>query len=168
VRRRFTLGLATAAVALLAGCSPVPDGAIEARAYVCPVGEEGCPENIPIGDGGQMEVHAGEFYFDVVDGIAVTGEVEITFVNDGPTAFHDLVVIGRAEGSEIAEADPGETDTATVLLFPGEWTIFCSVPGHRGAGMEDVIQVFATAEEAAEAEAEGIDPADPAAPGTDE
>lgn len=153
MRTPVILGFAAAAAAVLSGCSNVPDGAQAAEAYECPVGTEGCDEVRPVGDGGEMTVLGGEFYFDVEDGISVTGEVQMTLVNEG-TAFHDLEVLGSADGSEEILADAGAEATGTKLLFPGEWTIICTVPGHRSNGMEATIQVFATPEEAEAAEAE--------------
>ncbi|MTV25974.1 hypothetical protein FTX61_11220 [Nitriliruptoraceae bacterium ZYF776] len=153
VRTPVTLGLAAAAAAVLAGCSNVPDGAVAAEAYECPVGTEGCEEVRPIGEGGEMFVLGDEFLFDVEDGIAVTGEITMTLDNVGD-AFHNIEVLGAADGSEIIEADAGEQGDGTVLLFPGEWTIICNVPGHRSAGMEAVVTVFATPEEA---EAAGLE-----------
>jgi len=39
----------------------------------------------------------------------------------------------------------------SVELFPGEWTVICNVPGHRAAGMETTVTVYASEEEAAAA-----------------
>ncbi|MEX0868267.1 MAG: hypothetical protein WD011_01210 [Nitriliruptoraceae bacterium] len=147
--RRLFVGLIAAFV--LAGCSSVPQGAVEAEAFACPPGTEGCDEVLPVGPGGDLAMEAGNFFFNVTDGIAVTGavEVEITNISD---AYHNAEFVGAADGSDIPEADPLSTGTGTVLLFPGEWTVFCNVPGHREAGMETTITVFSTEEEAADAE----------------
>ncbi|MEX1179056.1 MAG: hypothetical protein WEB09_11400 [Nitriliruptor sp.] len=160
MRLRLTLGLATVSAGLLAGCASSPEGAIEAAAYECPVGTEGCDVVQPVGEGGEMSVvssQEGEFSFTVEDGIAVTGEIEMTLENVG-AGVHNVEAIGAAEGSEVVEAPPGGEATGPILLFPGEWTIFCNIPGHRASGMEATVQVFATPEEAEEAEAEGVDP----------
>jgi len=153
--RRQMVGL-TVLVLLLTGCATVPDGAIEAQALECPPGEPGCDAILPVGPGGNLEMEMGNFFFDVIDGIAVTGAVEVTVVNVSD-AYHNAEFLGAADGSDIPEADAFETGTGTVLLFPGEWTVICNVPGHRAAGMETTITIHATQQEAdaalAEAEA---------------
>jgi plastocyanin len=162
VRHRRTLGLVTVSAALLVGCQTVPEEAIEAAAYECPVGEEGCDVVQPVGPGGEMTVissRESEFSFTVEDGIAVTGEIAVFFENEG-TALHNAEVLGAAEGSGIPESGPGESDEDVWLLFPGEWTVICNIPGHRANGMETTVTVYATEEEAAEAEAAGEDQAD--------
>jgi hypothetical protein len=87
-------------------------------------------------------------------------------VHNVSDAYHNAEFLGAAEGSEIPEADGNETGEGTVLLFPGEWTVICNVPGHRQAGMETTVTVYATEEEAAAAaeEAEGEEPAEGADP----
>ena len=145
--RRSTLGLLATAAVVLAGCTSVPDGAIDAQALECPPGTEGCDEIRPIGEGGELEMNMDNFYFEVLGGTPVTGEVEVTVHNLG-AAYHNAEFLGAAEGSGIPEADGGETGTDTVLLFPGSWTVICNVPGHRAAGMETTVTVYATPEEA--------------------
>lgn len=156
MRHRMTLGLVTIGVVLLGGCQTVPEAAKEAAAYECPVGEEGCDVVQPVGPGGEMEIvssREGEFSFTVEDGIAPTGEITVSFTNEG-TAVHNVEPLGAAEGTVIPEAPGGESAEGTFQLFPGEWTIICNIPGHRENGMEDTITVFATEEEAEEAQAE--------------
>lgn len=152
--RRRSLGLLAVAAVVLVGCSNIPDGAVDAVAYECPLGEEGCDDNLPVGPGGDLELDMGDFFFEYIGGAPVTGEVEVT-VNNVSGSYHNAEFLGAAEGSDIPEAEGGETGTGTVLLFPGEWTVICNVPGHRASGMETTITVYATEEEAADAEEAG-------------
>jgi len=147
VRHGLPLGLIAAASLVVAGCTTVPEGARDAQALECPPGEEGCDEIQPVGPGGELELDAGEFFFTVTGGAPVTGAVEVTLDNVGD-AYHNAEFLGRAEGSDIPEANGGETGSGTVLLFPGEWVLICNVPGHRAAGMETTVTVYATEEEA--------------------
>jgi uncharacterized cupredoxin-like copper-binding protein len=39
------------------------------------------------------------------------------------------------------EADPGQTPTETFDAKPGEYVLYCDVPGHRAAGMESKLKV---------------------------
>ena len=152
--RRPFIGLLAAASFALVGCASVPEGAAEAEALECPPGEEGCDDILPVGPGGAITAELGNFYIDVTDGVAVTGDLEVTVENPSD-ALHNFEVLGAADGSDIPEAGPGGTDTGTVLVFPGEWTVICNVPGHRAAGMETTMTVYATEEEAQEAAEDG-------------
>lgn len=61
----------------------------------------------------------------------------ITLKNAGAVQ-HDLVV--EDEQSEMI--DPGSTGELVLNdLKPGEYTMYCGVPGHREAGMEGTIEV---------------------------
>lgn len=149
--RRHTLGLLAVTSVFLVGCgASVPDGAVDAEWQAAPEGDPDHDPVMPVGPGGDLEVQADSFEFEVVGGGPVTGEVEVTGTNVS-SDFHDIHFAGAAEGSEIVEMPGGESDTATVLLFPGETTMWCDVPGHREAGMEATVTVYATEEEAAEA-----------------
>ena len=149
---RLRLLAVAASAALLTGCASLPDGAVEASPLVCPPGTEGCDPVQPVGPGGTVTMDMGNFYFDITDQFLVTGEVEVTVVNVSD-AYHNAQFLGAADGSDIPEADGNETGTGTVLLFPGEWTVICTVPGHRAAGMETTVTVYATVDEAEAARA---------------
>jgi nitrite reductase (NO-forming) len=147
--RRSRLVLSLSAFALFAtACASAPDGAIEAEALACPPESDCYDPARSIGEGGALEITAVEFDFPTINGIAAEGDVGITIVNEG-TALHNIVVVGANEGSDPkAEAAAGESDTATFNLFAGDYVIFCDVPGHRAAGMEDEITVYTTAADA--------------------
>jgi plastocyanin len=69
------------------------------------------------------------------------GEVTLEF-NNGQSVPHD-VAIEDASGKNIGQTEviaEGE-DTAVVNLKPGTYTFFCTIPGHREAGMEGTLTV---------------------------
>lgn len=72
---------------------------------------------------------------------AKAGKATIEFVNAQQMA-HDVVIEDQA-GNDIARTDiiTDETATTTANLKPGEYTFYCSVPGHREAGMEGTLTV---------------------------
>ena len=57
---------------------------------------------------------------------------DIALPNDG-VALHNFVIDELSIDVAVA---PGETGTATIEAAAGEYTFYCSVPGHREAGME--------------------------------
>ena len=151
MRRRYLLGLVAAASLVLTGCgASVPDGATDAEPMAAPEGHPDHDPVIPVGPGGTLEMDMGDFFFDSISGMPVTGEIEVT-VHNVSGQYHNAEFLGAAEGSDIPEADGNESGTGTVALFPGEWTVICNVPGHREAGMETTITVYATEDEAQEA-----------------
>jgi plastocyanin len=71
---------------------------------------------------------------------------------EGPLAFqldnrdvivHDVTVEGVNNDQPIVTADADSTGTGTVELDEGTYTYYCSVPGHREAGMEGTLTVTA-------------------------
>jgi plastocyanin len=72
---------------------------------------------------------------------APAGSDTIEFDNPSSTS-HD-VVIEDADGNEVARTDivSGGTAAADAQLEAGEYTFFCSVDGHRDAGMEGTLTV---------------------------
>jgi plastocyanin len=72
---------------------------------------------------------------------APAGTVTVDYTNPQPIS-HD-VTIEDSSGQEIGGTDlvSDGTAEATVDLQPGSYTFFCSVPGHREAGMEGTLTV---------------------------
>jgi plastocyanin len=79
--------------------------------------------------------------FDQKSVSAKAGSVTISFDNKQPLQ-HD-VKVEDSSGQELGGTDlvSSATATATVNLQPGSYTFFCSVPGHREAGMEGTLTV---------------------------
>lgn len=73
---------------------------------------------------------------------AKAGKVTIAFTNTSPIAHN--ITIQQGTNGKILGATPtfqGGTKTLTLSLKPGMYTFFCSVPGHRMAGMHGVLTV---------------------------
>ena len=85
----------------------------------------------------RLEVSATEMAYDPDEVAVAAGTVEIVMHNDG-TILHDLRI---ADQPFIVEARAGETATAQVALAAGSYEFYCSLPGHREAGMEGVLEV---------------------------
>lgn len=101
------------------------------------------------GKGGSGGASTLEFEADPAGGLAYTttsasasaGKVTIDFNN--PQALTHDVAIEDSSGKEVGATEliaSGEDSTA-VELEPGTYTFFCSVPGHREAGMEGDLTV---------------------------
>lgn len=83
---------------------------------------------------------ATEFAFDPSAASATDGQLTITMINRG-AIFHNLLIEGIP--GFVVEADAGATSSADVSLGDGVFTLYCSVPGHREAGMEATLNVEA-------------------------
>ena len=69
------------------------------------------------------------------------GNVTVNFTNPSPVP-HD-VAIEDSGGETIAKTDvlAEGSDSTKADLKPGEYTFYCSVPGHRQGGMEGTLTV---------------------------
>ncbi len=81
---------------------------------------------------------------------AIEGDLTI---GPGPTRFevhnvgaviHNLVLEGGPSSPDLANGESATFDVGD--LAPGTYTVFCSIPGHREAGMEAVLVVESGAE----------------------
>lgn len=83
----------------------------------------------------------GELAYTTTSATAKAGKVTVDFNN--PQALTHDVKIEDAQGKEVGGTEliaSGE-DSTTVDLKPGTYTYFCSVPGHREAGMGGTLTV---------------------------
>jgi plastocyanin len=83
----------------------------------------------------------GDLAYTTTEASAEAGKATIEFKNP-QNLTHD-VAIEDASGEPIGKTEViGEGETsATVNLKAGEYTFYCSVPGHREAGMEGTLTV---------------------------
>jgi plastocyanin len=84
---------------------------------------------------------SGALKFDTDQLDANTGKVTIDFTNPAGLT-HDVVL--EQDSQELGRTDlisNGDEDSFTVTLQPGDYTYFCSVPGHRESGMEGTLTV---------------------------
>jgi plastocyanin len=82
----------------------------------------------------------GQLSYDTKQLAAKAGKVTITMTNMSPIE-HDVAI---AKGSTVLGATPtfhGGRKTLTLNLKPGTYTFYCTVPGHRQAGMEGTLTV---------------------------
>ncbi|MGC4175848.1 cupredoxin domain-containing protein [Demequina sp.] len=85
-------------------------------------------------DATTIAVSATEYTYEVSATTAPAGAITFELTNDGMME-HDLVLEGDPGGNtEIIGS--GETDSFTVTLEPGTYTLYCSVGNHRAQGME--------------------------------
>jgi plastocyanin len=85
---------------------------------------------------------SGALSFDTDSLSAKAGNVTIDF--DNPAAIQHDVSVEDSSGKELGTSDLiSESKTTLDLsnLKPGDYTFFCTVPGHREGGMEGTLTV---------------------------
>jgi plastocyanin len=97
---------------------------------------------VPAAGGSTVDISTppgSDLAYEQKDVTAKAGNVTIDFDNQQSTQ-HDVKVEDSA-GMELGGTDliSSSTATATIDLQPGSYTFFCSVPGHREAGMEGTL-----------------------------
>jgi plastocyanin len=73
--------------------------------------------------------------------IAKAGKMKVNFTNNSAIS-HNVVIINSA--NTVLGRTPtfgGGTKSFTMTLKPGTYTYYCSVPGHRQAGMHGTLTV---------------------------
>ncbi|MDQ5895816.1 MAG: hypothetical protein QG596_2077 [Actinomycetota bacterium] len=84
---------------------------------------------------------SGALAYDTTELTAKAGKATIDFTNDSPVG-HD-VVVEDADGNEVASTPviTGDSAIAEFDAKPGEYTFYCSLPGHEEAGMKGTLTV---------------------------
>ena len=94
------------------------------------------------GPGGTVELAAEEsaIAYDTTELTSKPGKVTIDFEN--PSAIeHDVAIEQNGEELAVSERVTEGSTSVTAELAPGTYTFFCTVPGHRAAGMEGTLTV---------------------------
>ena len=83
----------------------------------------------------------GQLKYNTTSLSAKAGKVSIDFTNSSPIGHN--VTIETSSGEEVGATPTfqGGSKTVTATLKPGTYKFFCSVPGHRMAGMEGTLTV---------------------------
>ena len=85
---------------------------------------------------------AREFLYEPKQAVAKTGEVTFSVKNTG-SVEHDFAVEDAAKKmlAQVTAFAPGKTIQVKAKLAAGNYKIYCSIPGHREAGMEATLKV---------------------------
>ena len=83
----------------------------------------------------------GQLKYETSSLTAKAGSVSIAFTNKAPLE-HNLTV-STASGTVLGETPTfqGGSKSVTLKLTPGTYKFYCTVPGHRAAGMEGTLTV---------------------------
>ena len=88
----------------------------------------------------KVDVSETEFKITLAQTPTAAGSYEFAVSNDGKIP-HDLVVSGNGVNAKTPLLNPGQTATLKVDLKPGTYDLYCSVPGHKAAGMDVKVTV---------------------------
>src|SRR5262245_27139632 len=94
------------------------------------------------GGGSTVNISAdpsGALKYEQTDVSATAGTITINFTNMSSLP-HDVTIEGNGASGGTDQITNSSTST-TVDLQPGTYTFFCSVGGHRAAGMEGTLTV---------------------------
>jgi plastocyanin len=147
----FSMAALAAALLALAGCgssssssssssastpAEAPTTSSASTSTPAPASESGGSEKV------SLEANSeGQLEYNTKSLSAKAGKVSVDFTNSSSLA-HNVTI--ESSGGEQVGATPtfaGGSKTLSVSLKPGTYKFFCSVPGHRQAGMEGTLTV---------------------------
>ena len=142
--RRLCLGGAvalSAAALLLAGCG---GGGAKSTSTTRSNGlRTGAGAGTTSGPGATLHLHAdpsGKLRFNVKSLTASAGSVKLVMHNPSQLS-HSIAIQGAGVNAAGPVVGPGGTSTVSATLKPGKYTFYCTVPGHRQAGMVGTLTV---------------------------
>jgi plastocyanin len=103
----------------------------------------GGPEGTAEAENGVLEIPAspsGALYYVFADATAPAGQLRIESPNES-SVDHNIALEGGGVDEEGDVVKDGGVSEIDVDLDAGEYTFFCSVPGHREGGMEGTLTV---------------------------
>ncbi len=136
--------MAISAVLVLATVSMAvaTSGSSSAKATIAPITQTGREAASGSGTSSLSEEAdpEGQLRYTTKNLSAKAGKITIDFKNSSPL-MHNMTI---AQGTTVLAATPtfqGGARTLTLHLKPGTYVFYCSVPGHRQAGMEGKLTV---------------------------
>jgi uncharacterized cupredoxin-like copper-binding protein len=110
----------------------------------------GPAEEASTGPGGTVGILAGEdLTFDAAEWTVTEGPVTFVYTDEGDVT-HTLAIEGLEDEMLLQVETAGQVDQSTVALSPGTYTLYCTIRGHREAGMEGALEVTPASVEPAE------------------
>jgi plastocyanin len=97
----------------------------------------------PSGAGQHLTLEAnpeGQLKYNKTSLTAKAGAVSIDFTNNAPLS-HNLTVESSSGAKLATPTFTGGSKTLSLTLKPGTYKFYCTVPGHRAAGMEGTLTV---------------------------
>lgn len=92
-----------------------------------------------------VQVRAIDVKFPQTAFTADAGEISIGYVNDGNIAHTLAIETAAGEAldgwNELRVEDHGDVAIGTATFTPGDYLLFCTIAGHRAAGMEATLSV---------------------------
>lgn len=145
MRQPLVLSVAFVAL-LLAGCgsSSSSTSSAPATSSTPATTSNTSSSSTPSGGAGALSLEAnaeGELKYNTTSLTAKAGKVSIDFKNMS-SLMHN-VTVETSSGTQVGATPTfqGGSKTLTLNLKPGTYKFFCSVPGHRQAGMEGTLTV---------------------------
>lgn len=143
-RYSVLLALPLTAMVLLAGCGGSDDDSSDSSADTTTQTEKPADNAAPAAAGGSTVALAadpsGALAYDTDTLEAKAGTVTVEFTNDAPIA-HDVVI--EDDSGEVARGEiiTGSSESFSFDAKAGEYTFYCSLPGHEAAGMKGTLTV---------------------------
>lgn len=134
-RPRLVLTACAAALAALAACGGGGDDSSDDASQS---GREAA--SAPVGGASTtLDIDAGDLFLKPAQSEAPSGTITVNYKNLG-SIIHTLKVEGQ-KGFKLTVPGKGDTDSGEIRLAPGEYVLYCDVPGHRQANMEATLVV---------------------------
>jgi uncharacterized cupredoxin-like copper-binding protein len=125
------VGMMTAVIVLARESSEAeakgPETTTEATTTTATTTTTGAATSVPV-----SEV---EFKITLPKTTVAAGSYAFQVKNDGKIE-HDLVIQGNGVDEKTPTIQPGNSATLDVDLKPGTYDVYCSIPGHKQAGMD--------------------------------
>jgi uncharacterized cupredoxin-like copper-binding protein len=140
--RSWTLAAAAVAALAVAGCGG-GGGSKSTASNPAPAPSTAPSGASSSGGGHKLNIKAdpsNQLKFNTSSLSAKAGEVTIVMSNPSQLS-HSVAIQGNGVNVAGQVVGPGGTSTASAKLKPGTYTFFCTVPGHRQAGMQGTLTV---------------------------